>query len=92
MDMMHANCVRAGYLDLDGCIVVDMLPRFVLLTLIHTSCLYGTFSYFTPTCTECSTPHPAPGVVSVRGESTMAICRECHKRMSMAPFLALRKS
>ncbi|TKA67521.1 hypothetical protein B0A49_10776, partial [Cryomyces minteri] len=25
MDMMHANSVRAGYLDLDGCTVVDML-------------------------------------------------------------------
>ena len=24
---MHANSVRAGYLDLDGCTVVDMLPR-----------------------------------------------------------------
>ena len=28
MDLMHANCVRAGYLDLDGCTVVDMLPRY----------------------------------------------------------------
>nr|OQO22205.1 hypothetical protein B0A51_10870 [Rachicladosporium sp. CCFEE 5018] len=64
-DLMHANSVRAGYLDLDGCTVVDMLP-----------------SSFIPTCTECSTPHPAPGVVSVRGESTMAICRECHKKTS----------
>lgn len=26
-DMIHANSVRAGYLDLDGCTVVDMLPR-----------------------------------------------------------------
>ncbi|KAF2452800.1 hypothetical protein BDY21DRAFT_358009 [Lineolata rhizophorae] len=26
MDMMHANSVRAGYLDLDGCTVVDLLP------------------------------------------------------------------
>ncbi|KAI7720110.1 hypothetical protein KC353_g2450 [Hortaea werneckii] len=25
-DMIHANSVRAGYLDLDGCTVVDMLP------------------------------------------------------------------
>lgn len=65
MDMMHANSARAGYLDLDGCTVVDMLP-----------------SNFVPTCSECSTPYPAPGVVSVRGESAMAICRECHRRMS----------
>ncbi|MCJ1380296.1 hypothetical protein MMC17_003399 [Xylographa soralifera] len=25
--LMHANSVRAGHLDLDGCTVVDMLPR-----------------------------------------------------------------
>ena len=27
MDLMHTNSVRAGYLDLEGCTVVDMLPR-----------------------------------------------------------------
>lgn len=26
-ELMHANSVRAGHLDLDGCTVVDMLPR-----------------------------------------------------------------
>lgn len=26
-DLMHAGSVRAGYLDMDGCSVVDMLPR-----------------------------------------------------------------
>ena len=26
-ELMHANSVRVGYLDLDGCSVVDMLPR-----------------------------------------------------------------
>jgi hypothetical protein len=26
-DLMHAGSVRAGYLDMDGCTVVDMLPR-----------------------------------------------------------------
>ncbi|KAI9666036.1 MAG: hypothetical protein M1821_003971 [Bathelium mastoideum] len=26
-DLMHSNSVRAGYLDLEGCTVVDMLPR-----------------------------------------------------------------
>ena len=25
--LMHAHSARAGYLDLDGCTVVDMLPR-----------------------------------------------------------------
>jgi len=28
-ELMHANCIRAGYLDLEGCTVVDMLPRYV---------------------------------------------------------------
>jgi hypothetical protein len=26
-DLMHAGSVRAGYLDMDGCTVTDMLPR-----------------------------------------------------------------
>jgi len=26
-DLIHASSVRAGYLDLDGCTVIDMLPR-----------------------------------------------------------------
>lgn len=39
-------------------------------------------SNFIPTCSECSTTYPAPGVVSVRGESSMAVCRECHRKMS----------
>lgn len=26
-DLVHANAVRAGFLDLDGCVVGDMLPR-----------------------------------------------------------------
>ncbi|KAI7241060.1 hypothetical protein KC330_g822 [Hortaea werneckii] len=65
-DMIHANSVRAGYLDLDGCTVVDMLP-----------------SNFSPTCAECSTPFPAPGIIAVRGDSAMTICRECHKKMTL---------
>ncbi|KAH0365039.1 hypothetical protein KCU65_g6439, partial [Aureobasidium melanogenum] len=64
-DLIHQNSVRAGYLDLDGCTVVDMLP-----------------SNFIPTCSECSTSYPAPGVVGVRGDSILAICRECHRKMS----------
>lgn len=65
-DMIHANSVRGGYLDLDGCTVVDMLP-----------------SNFIPTCSECSTSYPAPGIAAVRGDSAIAICRECHRRMSL---------
>ena len=26
-ELMHQNSIRAGYLDLDGCTVLDMLPR-----------------------------------------------------------------
>lgn len=39
------------------------------------------FSGFVPTCAECSTKFPAPGVNAVRGESAMALCRECHRKM-----------
>jgi hypothetical protein len=28
-DLVHANAVRAGFLDLEGCVPVDMLPRYV---------------------------------------------------------------
>jgi len=63
-DLIHANSSRAGYIDLDGCTPVDMLP-----------------STFTPTCSECSTPYKT-GCVSVRGESALAICRECHRKMT----------
>lgn len=65
-DMIHANSVRAGYLDLDACTVVDMLP-----------------SNFAPTCAECSTQYPAPGIVAVRGDNAIAVCRECHGKMSV---------
>ncbi len=39
-------------------------------------------STFIPNCTECSTDYPQPGVVAVRGDNTMVICRECHHKMS----------
>ncbi|OJI98409.1 hypothetical protein ASPVEDRAFT_123925 [Aspergillus versicolor CBS 583.65] len=62
--LIHQNSTRAGYLDLDGCTVVDLLP-----------------SGFIPTCAECSTPFPGPGIVAVRAESAMANCRQCHRKM-----------
>lgn len=40
------------------------------------------YSYFQPTCSECSTPFPAPGLLAVRGDAAMASCRECHRKMS----------
>ncbi|KAE8354519.1 hypothetical protein BDV28DRAFT_147060 [Aspergillus coremiiformis] len=62
--LVHPNSTRAGYLDLDGCTIADLLP-----------------SSFIPTCAECSTSFPAPGIVAVRGESASASCRQCHRKM-----------
>ncbi|KAB8235134.1 uncharacterized protein BDW43DRAFT_40999 [Aspergillus alliaceus] len=62
--LIHPHSSRAGYLDLDGCTIADLLP-----------------SSFIPTCAECSTSFPAPGIVAVRGESAAASCRQCHRKM-----------
>ncbi|KAF2795061.1 hypothetical protein K505DRAFT_324317 [Melanomma pulvis-pyrius CBS 109.77] len=64
-ELMHTNSVRAGYLDLEGCTIVDMLP-----------------SSFIPTCAECSTAYERTGVVAVRGDTSMAFCRQCHRKMT----------
>ncbi|KAH6679615.1 hypothetical protein B0J14DRAFT_473115 [Halenospora varia] len=64
-DLVHAHAVRAGFLDLEGCIVNDMLP-----------------STFLPTCSQCSEVYPTPGIVSVCGETTSNICRECHQKFT----------
>ncbi|KAK3381303.1 hypothetical protein B0H63DRAFT_475292 [Podospora didyma] len=37
-------------------------------------------STFVPTCSKCSTP--SQGLVSVRGETTTNVCRECHSRFT----------
>lgn len=62
-DIMHVSCIRAGYLDLDGCSPFDLLP-----------------SPFVPTCSECMAAHPA--VSGVRGDAALAVCRECHSKMT----------
>lgn len=64
-ELVHANSTRAGFIDLSGCTIADMLP-----------------SSFIPTCGRCSTPYPSPGFVSVRGETTTNVCRECHARFT----------
>lgn len=38
-------------------------------------------STFVPTCAKCSTP-TAQGLVSVRGDTTTNVCRECHARFT----------
>ena len=93
-ELIHANSIRAGYLDLEGCTVVDMLPRYSALDPI---CLGRDCarpiqmrrpdrsfddSLFIPTCGECSTAFPTPGCVAVRGDSVTASCRDCHRKMS----------
>ncbi|TVY55518.1 Uncharacterized protein LSUE1_G009799 [Lachnellula suecica] len=64
-ELVHAHSVRAGFLDLEGCVPVDILP-----------------STFIPTCSQCSTAYPAPGIISVRGETTTNACRECHQKLT----------
>lgn len=66
-DLVHAHAVRAGFLDLEGCVVGDMLP-----------------STFIPTCSNCSTAYPAPGLISVRGETISNVCRTCHQKFTFA--------
>ncbi|RDW85515.1 hypothetical protein BP5796_03840 [Coleophoma crateriformis] len=64
-DLVHSHAVRAGFLDLDGCNIGDML-----------------LSSFLPTCSQCSTTFPLPGIVSVQGETTSDICHECHQKFT----------
>jgi uncharacterized CHY-type Zn-finger protein len=77
-DLVHANAVRAGFLDLEGCVVGDMLPRYLAPSLPPLSLISG--STFIPTCSQCSTSYPAPGIVSVANDRTNNICRECHEK------------
>ncbi|KAH6647687.1 hypothetical protein BKA67DRAFT_395780 [Truncatella angustata] len=73
-EMVHQHSTRAGFVDVAGCTVADMLP-----------------STFVPTCGRCS--HPGLGLVSVRGEVTTNICRECHGKFTFkipeVKFLAI---
>lgn len=73
-EMVHQNSVRAGFIDVVGCTVADMLP-----------------STFVPTCGRCSSP--GLGLVSVRGEVTTNVCRECHGKFTFkipeVKFLAI---
>jgi hypothetical protein len=93
---LHVNSVRAGYLDLDGCAIVDLLPRYCILTLCpfryshqHQRSDFIISSSFIPTCAECSTTYTRPGVTSVRGETSIAFCQSCHRKMSMIAHHAM---
>jgi uncharacterized CHY-type Zn-finger protein/phage FluMu protein Com len=61
--LVHQNSTRAGFIDVSGCTIADMLP-----------------STFVPVCAKCSTA--SPGLVSVRGETTTNVCRECHGKFT----------
>ncbi|KAK9425169.1 hypothetical protein SUNI508_03309 [Seiridium unicorne] len=73
-ELVHQNSVRAGFIDVAGCTVADMLP-----------------STFVPTCGRCSAS--GLGLVSVRGEVTTNVCRECHSKFTFkipeVKFLAI---
>ncbi|KIW45386.1 uncharacterized protein PV06_03783 [Exophiala oligosperma] len=63
---LHANTIRAGTIDVAGCTIGDLLP-----------------SMFQPTCSSCSSTFAAPpGMVSVRGDKPIQVCRSCHAKMS----------
>lgn len=64
--LLHQSSIRAGTVEVVGCIIGDMLP-----------------STFQPTCSSCSTQFPSPpGVVSVRGDTPIQVCRSCHAKMT----------
>lgn len=64
--LLHQNSIRAGTIEAIGCTIADMLP-----------------STFQPTCSTCSTPFPSPpGMVSVRGDTPIQVCRSCHSKMT----------
>ncbi|KAI1623658.1 hypothetical protein EDD37DRAFT_565295 [Exophiala viscosa] len=63
---MHANSSRAGTVDITGCTITDLLP-----------------SVFQPTCSSCSATFPVPpGMISVRSDKPIQVCRSCHAKMS----------
>ena len=65
-NILHQNTVRAGTIEVTGCTVTDLLP-----------------SHFQPTCSSCSTAFPTPpGMVAVRGDTPIQVCRSCHAKMT----------
>ncbi|KAL8698529.1 MAG: hypothetical protein Q9224_001810, partial [Gallowayella concinna] len=63
---MHINSFRAGYLDLTGCTIIDMLP--------------STFIPTCATCST-AIPSPGVVSVR-GDSASIAICRECHGRLT----------
>ncbi|KAI4162321.1 MAG: hypothetical protein LQ342_004035 [Letrouitia transgressa] len=65
-ELMHGRSFRAGYVDLDGCTVADMLPSTFIPT-----CASCSTSITSPGVVTVRGSAPA-----------IAICRECHLRLS----------
>lgn len=64
--LLHQHSIRAATIEATGCTIADMLP-----------------STFQPTCSACSTPFPTPpGMISVRGDTPIQVCRSCHSKMT----------
>lgn len=67
-ELIHANAIRAGFLDLQGCTIIDLLPSTFVPTCSSCSTAY---------------PSP-PGFVCVRGSTITNPCRTCHQKMSIS--------
>lgn len=65
-ELVHMASTRAGFIDIVGCSVQDMLPSIFIPTC-------GKCSTSFPA---------TPGLSSVRGETTTNVCRECHSRFT----------
>lgn len=65
-ELMHPNSFRAGYLDLEGCTVLDMLPSTFLPT-----CSVCSTTFTLPGITSVRGATSPPST-----------CRDCHRKMS----------
>ncbi|KAK3316073.1 hypothetical protein B0H66DRAFT_276606 [Apodospora peruviana] len=67
-ELVHVYSIRAGFIDVNGCTVADMLPSIFVPTCGKCSTPFPS----------------SPGLSSVRGETTTNVCRECHSRFTFA--------
>jgi uncharacterized CHY-type Zn-finger protein len=67
-ELIHANAIRAGFLDLEGCNITDLLP--------------STFTPTCSTCS--TTYPSTPGFICVRGSTISNPCRTCHQKLTIS--------
>lgn len=65
-DLMHTTSSKAGYIDVENCSIVDLLPSNFQPTCSSCSTTF---------------PSP-PGITAVRGDTKLEVCRSCHQQMS----------